>query len=78
MSGAGMGRGLRKLSSDFSTSYISEAGTQNKNSDYFAFMPLDARAESAMDFLTYDRISFLVSEAQMVFPEYNCIGECIP
>jgi len=26
-------------------------------------------------FLTYDRISFLVSEVQMVFPEYNCVGE---
>jgi len=41
MSGAGMGRGLRKLSSDFSTNYISEAGTQNANKDYFGYIPLD-------------------------------------
>lgn len=29
------------------------------------------------DFLLYDHLSFLVSEIQMLFPEYRCVGELV-
>jgi len=36
-----VGSGLRKLNSDFVTAYISEAGTQEQNRDYFGYIPMD-------------------------------------
>ena len=44
MNTSGMGKGLRKLSSDFVTGFISEAGTQQTNKDFFAHIPLDGYA----------------------------------
>jgi hypothetical protein len=44
----------------------------NKKVMLLKFRMMDGNTES---FLIYDKISFLVSEVQMVFPEYNCIGE---
>lgn len=35
------------------------------------------RANNKEDFLIFDKMSFLVSEIQMLFPEYKCIGELI-
>ena len=35
------------------------------------------RIHGGEDFLLYDKISFLVSEVQVLFPEYNCIGELV-
>lgn len=41
MKNAGMGPGLRKLGSEFTTKFISEAGTKPKNKDYFGFVEMD-------------------------------------
>jgi len=41
MNATGMGRDLRRLSSDITTKYLSEIGTQNSNRCYFGFIPMD-------------------------------------
>jgi len=40
-------------------------------------MRLMFKVTSGKSFLGYDKISFLVSEVQMLYPEYKCIGEAV-
>jgi len=40
-------------------------------------MLLKFKVHGGEKFLVYDKIAFLVSEVQLIFPEYHCIGEII-
>ncbi len=41
------------------------------------FLVIKFKAANKNDFLIYDKMSFLVSEIQILFPEYKCVGELI-
>ena len=44
---------------------------------YKKILVLKFRPEDRENFLIYDKLSFLVSEIQIMFPEYKCIGELV-
>jgi len=63
--------------------YNREIETENLNSFIDDNIRLDAykkillmkfKPEDREDFLVYDKMSFLASEIQLIFPEYRCIG----
>ena len=48
-----------------------------RNDNYKNIMLLTFKTKRPDDFLIYDKMSFLVSEIQFLFPEYKCIGELL-
>lgn len=45
--------------------------------EYKKILILKFKAHNREDFLIFDKMSFLISEIQMKFPEYRCIGELL-
>lgn len=45
--------------------------------DFKKILIVKFKTNNKEDFLIFDKMSFLVSEIQMLFPEYKCIGELI-
>lgn len=45
--------------------------------DFKKILIVKFKTNNKEDFLIFDKMSFLVSEMQMLFPEYKCIGELI-
>lgn len=44
---------------------------------YKKILVLKFKAANKEDYLIYDKMSFLVSDIQLLFPEYQCVGELI-
>ena len=51
---------------------------ENIRADRFKrIMVIKFQAKDREDYLVLDKMSFLVSEVQLLFPEYRCIGEIV-
>lgn len=81
---------LRKDLSFYNAELINKYDKQIQTIDFNAFINDDIRddnskkilvlqfkADNKDDFLIFDKMSFLVSEIQLLLPEYKCIGELI-
>lgn len=81
---------LRKDLSFYNAELINKYNKQIQTIDFNAFINDDIRddnskkilvlqfkADNKDDFLIFDKMSFLVSEIQLLLPEYKCIGELI-